>query len=596
MVDGPPLFPSSGRLNASFVPHKKDLVGTPRECHAGGLVTSRTSYLLVGLIVLLLCLGANSASAREQGQAAPVGHPNAIVPSAGGFEASALALGGAPPPPLAPASALTGGIYTVTFTETGLPTMAVLGEPLVVWTVQLGGATMSTNLSSLIFSVGNGTYPFNVPGPMTNNYGVNASTPSYGNISVNGADVSRAVSFSYSPEYPVTFIAVGTGNGGDWSVTFNGVTTVVNPQVDRVNTGGTNGTYRYSISGVPGFRAQPSAGLATVSGAWLNVTITFDRVLYNVTFNETGLKANNQWGIGLNPPMPPTTVVGGGTQNSTGSLITFLVSNGTFSFIVDGSGSYLATPYSGSIIVNGAPVNVSIKFVRVSPGDQWVTFLEEGLPSGTNWSLILNGTEYQTPQTSLSFQEPNGTYPVSIRSVAGLGPRPANLTVSVPANFGPFTIDFLPVYSVMFTESDLPNGTNWSVSVTANSTETVLFHGGPFGTSSPTVTRWSDGASTIRFYLSNGTYSYTSSAPGESGSAAPLSVRGATQAPVGLTFHATSSSSNILGEPDWVFPVVGVIIVVVIAAVLLVRRKRKTSPKSVSPGTGETSKSEGKSP
>ncbi|HKN06140.1 MAG TPA: hypothetical protein VJ021_00855 [Thermoplasmata archaeon] len=447
----------------------------------------------------------------------------------------------------------------------------------------------------MTFTVGNGTYPFNVPGPMTNNYGVNASTPSYGIITVSGADVSRAISFSYSPEYPVTFIAVGTGNGGNWSVTFNGVTTVVNAQVDRINTGGTNGTYRYNISGVPGFRAHPSAGLATVSGAWLNITINFVRVLYNVTFNETGLKANNQWGIGLNPPMPPTTVVGGGTQNSTGSSITFLVSNGTFSFIVDGSGSYLATPYSGSVIVNGAPVNVSIKFVVAPPGDQWVTFLEDGLPAGTNWSLILNGTQYLTAQPSISFQEPNGTYPVSIRSAAGLGPRPANLTVAVPGNSGPFTIDFLPVYQVMFTESDLPNGTNWSVSVTANSTETVLVHGGPLGTSSTRVTRWSDGASAIRFYLSNGTYSYTSTAPGQSGSSAPLSITGATPAPVGLTFHATSSSSNVLGEPDWVFPVVGVIVVVAIAAVLLVRRKRKKSPDGVSPNTGDTSKSDGKS-
>src|SRR5208282_3008674 len=443
----------------------------------GGLVTSRAPYVLVGLIVLSLFLGANAASSLEQGPAHPVSHPNTAIPSAGGFGASALATGGGLPPPLAPARAQAGGIYTVTFTETGLPTVAVLGQPLVVWTVQLGAASMSTNSSSMTFTVGNGTYPFNVPGPMTNNYGVNASTPSYGIITVSGADVSRAISFSYSPEYPVTFIAVGTGNGGNWSVTFNGVTTVVNAQVDRINTGGTNGTYRYNISGVPGFRAHPSAGLATVSGAWLNITINFVRVLYNVTFNETGLKANNQWGIGLNPPMPPTTVVGGGTQNSTGSSITFLVSNGTFSFIVDGSGSYLATPYSGSVIVNGAPVNVSIKFVVAPPGDQWVTFLEDGLPAGTNWS----------------------------------------------------------------------------VSVTANSTETVLVHGGPLGTSSTRVTRWSDGASAIRFYLSNGTYSYTSTAPGQSGSSAPLSITGATPAPVGLTFHATSSSSNVLGEPDWVF-------------------------------------------
>jgi len=481
-----------------------------------------------------------------------------------------------------------GGTYTVTFQESS-------STGGLSWNVTLGGMKMSTTGTSVAFSgVADGSYPFTVQGPAGYNL-----CPSMGTIVVEGYALIQGIGVGGCPTGQIVF-QTNTSDFVNWSLTFDGTT----KHSDFANAidfeGYLDGTYPYEMGYTPGWTLVPPSGTATVlkqgQGNFTFVNLTWTRVLYKLTFNETGLKANNQWGIGLSPPKPPTNVSGGGTENSTTSTITFHVSNGTFSFMVDGSGSYLATPLSGSIVVNGAPVNVSIKFVLPPPGEQWVTFLEDGLPSGTIWSLVLNGSQYNTAQVSITFVEPNGSYPVSIRPAAGLGPSPANLTVSVPGDSGPFTIDFLPVYPVTFTESDLTSGTNWSVSVTANSTESVLFHGGPLGTGSTTVTRWSDGASAIRFYLSNGTYSYTSSAPGQSGSSAPLSVDGAAPAPVGLTFHATLTSSNILGEPDWVFPVVGAIIVVAIAAVLLLWRKRKAGPYEPSSSSVKMTKSEGRPP
>jgi hypothetical protein len=478
--------------------------------------------------------------------------------------------------------------YTVEFTETGLPFgMGVPDNgPDITWTVQLGSltgqATATSSSSSINFTgAANGTYPYNIPG-VASNYGVSPSTPSFGNVTVGGGDVSIDVSFSYSADYSVTFIANGLGNGGNWSVTFNGVTTKVNPLVDTINVGGSNGTYRYSISSVPGFRGSPSAGLATVAGKWLNITVTWTHVLYAVTFNETG-PTGGQWGVGLMPPKPPTMDYGGGTENSTGSTITFLVSNGTYSFLIDTSGSYLPTPGSGAVTVNGGPENESIAFTRAPPGEQFVTFSENGLPVGSNWSVILNGTRRGSTDLTISFSEKNGTYPVSVPSVDGLGPSPANGTISVPGNNGTFTISFLPVYAVTFTESDLPSGTNWSVSVTENSSESVLLsveH--PDGATFETVTHWSNGLSSVRFYLSNGSYSYSSSAPGQTGNSAPLNVNGEASAPVGLTFHPTPPTGTLLGEPYWVFAVIGGIIVVVLAALLVARRGRKANPSEAS--------------
>ena len=483
----------------------------------------------------------------------------------------------------------TGATYTVTFR---------LGTSLggLSWNVTFDGTLMSTTGTSVAFSsVADGSHTYSVQGPQGYSF-----CPSTGTIVVEGYDVIQGIGVGGCPSGQIVF-QTNTSNFVNWSLTFDG-TTKHSDFANQIDFEGyLDGTYPYEMGYTPGWTLVPPTGMATVlkqgQGNFTFVNLTWTRVFYKVTFNETGLKANNQWAVGLSPPKPPTNASGGGTENSTTTTITFLVTNGTFTFIVDGSASYLATPINGTVVVNGAPVNVSIKFTAPPPNYQWVTFLEDGLPPGTTWSIILNGTLYLSSDLSISFQEPNGTYPVSIRSAAGLGPSPSNLTASVPGNSGPFTIDFLPVYPVTFSESDLPSGTNWSVTVTANSSESVLLHVTPTGTSSTVVTRWSDGASTIRFYLSNGSYTYTSSAPGESGSSAPLSVGGGPPAPVGLTFHASSSSSGtVLGIPEWVFPVVGVVVVASAVIALLVRRKKKATSVGVTPDTRVTSQEKGNSP
>jgi len=59
-----------------------------------------------------------------------------------------------------------------------------------------------------------------------------------------------------------------------------------------------------------------------------------------------------------------------------------------------------------------------------------VTFSETGLPSGTSWSVTLNGTVQNSTTPSMDFMEPNGTYLFLVGSVPGytVGPE-GNLTV-----------------------------------------------------------------------------------------------------------------------------------------------------------------------
>jgi len=48
-----------------------------------------------------------------------------------------------------------------------------------------------------------------------------------------------------------------------------------------------------------------------------------------------------------------------------------------------------------------------------------VTFTESGLPSGTSWSVTLNGNTESSTTNTISFSEPNGTYSYVVASVTG---------------------------------------------------------------------------------------------------------------------------------------------------------------------------------
>jgi hypothetical protein len=71
-----------------------------------------------------------------------------------------------------------------------------------------------------------------------------------------------------------------------------------------------------------------------------------------------------------------------------------------------------------------------------------VTFDESGLPLGTSWSVLFNGTTNSSDGTEIGFLSPNGTYSYSIGAVAGFGSLPPGGSIRVtgspvdqPVNF-----------------------------------------------------------------------------------------------------------------------------------------------------------------
>jgi hypothetical protein len=82
---------------------------------------------------------------------------------------------------------------------------------------------------------------------------------------------------------------------------------------------------------------------------------------------------------------------------------------------------------------------VALQTSALSSPEYLVTISETGLPSGTSWSVTLNGSSQTSSNASIEFEEPNGSYLLFVGSVPGysVGPEwnftvqggPANVTV-----------------------------------------------------------------------------------------------------------------------------------------------------------------------
>jgi hypothetical protein len=103
------------------------------------------------------------------------------------------------------------------------------------------------------------------------------------------------------------------------------------------------------------------------------------------------------------------------SYSSTSSIISLNLTNGTYSYVV-GTTNTIYSAKGGSFTINGTPISIGVSFGLIS---YLITFTETGLPSGTNWTVILNGINqtYYTP--ALDFMMPNGTYQYTIGAEPG---------------------------------------------------------------------------------------------------------------------------------------------------------------------------------
>ncbi len=361
--------------------------------------------------------------------------------------------------------------------------------------------------------------------------------------------------------YPVTFTQTGLPGGTDWSVTLSRTTnSSTTPAIGFV---APNGTYPYGIAAIPGYAANPSSGSLTVSGTTVTVAIAFTRIPaghYSVTFTETGLPTGTTWSVILN----------GSAQSSLSNGIGFSEPNGSYPYSIPAVSGYLASPSAGSITVAGGAIAQGISFTAIPLGQYVVSFDETGLPTGTAWSVTLNGTSHSSSSATLTFTEPNGSYPFTVGTVAGYRASPASGSTTVSGSAVSVAIAFAAApptkYAITFVESGLPSGTTWSVTLNGS------------GQSSTT--------SSIVFSESNDTYPYTiGSVSGYSSNVTSGSVPVAgSPKTISIGFTSTTSSgssSGGLSTTDRV--IIGLVIAAAVVAGIVVATRRKRPGTSMPP-------------
>lgn len=284
--------------------------------------------------------------------------------------------------------------------------------------------------------------------------------------------------------FAVYFSESGLPNGSAWSVTLGGLTLVSTNVSDLFEV--QNGTYPFTISPVAGFTLSPKSGNISVNGSDIGVFVTFAPVSYPVTFYESGLPAGKAWSVSFD----------GNTSVSTASSIRFNATNGTHTLLVTGPAGFRVSgvPAAGTVDVAGASAARSFLFQRGATFA--IAFAEKGLPKNATWCVLFVSVVC-TPAPALRFANLTpGTYNYSIVPMVGqvitakLGsavlPLTGNLTVGTHGLR--VALHYTYPFEVLITESGLPTGTNWSVTI----------HGVRLYTNNTTIV----------FMEGNGTYGY----------------------------------------------------------------------------------------
>ncbi len=372
--------------------------------------------------------------------------------------------------------------YKIIFTENGLP----LGTQ---WSVTLNGIIHNSTTNMIIFNEPNGSYSYTLMTPINGSLGARYITLSpSGTVNVNGANVTIAVSYqtqyyltmianpsnggSVSPtsgwynagssvtinEIPnsnyefVSWTGTGTGSFSGTStqatVTMNGPITeqanfnelfqvtftenslppgttwyvnlsngqAYSSTTNTISFNEPNGTYSYTIAtGNKDYSPTQYSGSFTVNGAPVSESITFNLVTYKITFTESGLSSGTTWYVTLN----------GTTKSSSNNTIIFNEPNGSYAYTIQGISGYRANTYSGTITINGNPIDENITWsVILYP----ITITENGIPNGTSWSATITGMAFNgqyvnitlsSTTNTITFNEPNGTYSYSIHLPSG---------------------------------------------------------------------------------------------------------------------------------------------------------------------------------
>lgn len=296
-----------------------------------------------------------------------------------------------------------GSIFSVTFSETGLPAGTS-------WSVTLGSTTLTSTSSTILFYATNGSLGYvvgSVPGYR--------ATPVQGPATVSGASIVIDVVW-VEQKFTVTFLESGLPAGTRWSVTVVGV--LVSGTGSELTLNESAGSYSYEVSGVPGYTANAWSGTFDVVDRNLTVDVSWSVTTYALTFDESGLPAGNPWTVDL---------VNGSRvseESATGVNLVFQLPNGTYEFWANATNNYIAFPSHASVSIAGQSNRSLLIFVEedgtisgtLSPGSALVS-VGGNLVTGTSgrFSVNVSAGTYELEALALGFS----TYFTNVTVTAG---------------------------------------------------------------------------------------------------------------------------------------------------------------------------------
>jgi hypothetical protein len=385
-------------------------------------------------------------------------------------------------------------VYPVNFSESGLRAGLAWN---VTWNSTPMSLTTNGGTDTLSFaSEPNGTYPYSIAG----NPGFHQNTIPYsGTESVNGGALVENLGYS-AITYSVAFSESGLPSGLNWTVTIDGsaMNLTTNGATDTLSFQEPNGTSSYSITDVSGWHQTTlsyAGNVVVMGGPITEPTLGYTRVTYTVVWSEMGLPSGlSSWKITVNNV--PMSIA---TDGLTDSLVWTGLANGTYPYsIVDIAGWHQSTAkYVSNLTVNGgtAPIDgtgtgyaSTLVYGLVT---YEVTISEYTLPAEFNWRISVNGNPQSLltsggPETLTWMGLANGSWSYSIADISGWHQTTlaynGNLTVN--GGTGPIggvgysnTLSYYKVnYTVVFSESGLPTGLDWTVTV-GNVTMSLVTNG-----------------------------------------------------------------------------------------------------------------------
>lgn len=284
----------------------------------------------------------------------------------------------------------------------------------------VGRLSFELNVQSMV-GVDNETYYLKnaVIPEFSGNYSIQISSSGYENRSVSiyvPPFQTVLLNVTLLREYDVTFTESGLPSGSVWYVTLNG--TSINSTTANITFEEPNGSYSFAVLPPSGLIVSPSSGILMVHGSDVKETVIFSSSIpkvYSVTFTESGLASGTTWSVLLN----------GTLLSSSNNTIEFTESNGSYAYTIQSMSGYKTTIYSGKVTISGNPVNENIVWsVILYP----LTMTLTGISNGTSWSVTLTGRAFNgqsvnvtlfSINSTITFDEPNGTYSYVIRLPSG---------------------------------------------------------------------------------------------------------------------------------------------------------------------------------